>query len=114
MTFQTTEFTEVDMVAGTATSTAGAATVNAQSGIITTESLTTLGGATYTMTLTNSEITANSIVYATIGKGTATTGSPVVSYITAGAGTAVILVTNASSSVALNGTIKIGFTAFNI
>ena len=99
--------------AGAATSTAAAATINKTSGQITTEALTTAAGATYTMTLTNSIIAATSIVLATVGKGTATTGEPVVQFVTPAAGSAVILVRNVAASAALNGTIKINFAVFN-
>lgn len=109
MSIDTTKFTSLDVATGTATSTAGAATVNAQTGLITTEALTTAGAALYTMTLTNAAIAAGSIVLATVAKGTATAGEPVVSWVTPSAGSAIIIVKNASASTAINGTIKIGF-----
>jgi len=99
--------------AGSATSTAGAATINKSAGQITTEALTTAAGASYTMTLTNSLIAATSIVLATVGKGTATTGEPVVQFVTPAAGSAVILVRNVAASAALDGTITINFAVFN-
>lgn len=48
---------------GTATGAAGAETLNAQSGVITTEALSTAVDAVATRTLTNSFITAASIVF---------------------------------------------------
>lgn len=114
MSINTTRLTEADMVLGTATSTAGAATVNTQVGVITTEALVTAAAATYTFTLTNSLIQANSVVLVTVGKGTATTGEPAVHFVTPAAGSAVILIRNDAAAAALNGTIKIGFTVFNI
>lgn len=48
MSIFTTKLTEVDVAPGTGTSTAGAATVNTQSGLVTTEALTTAAAATYT------------------------------------------------------------------
>ena len=110
----TTKYTSVDVTTGTATSTAGAGTINAQTGVITTEALTTAAGSTYTMTLTNSYISANSIVMVTVGKGTATAGEPVVQFVTPAAGSAVILIRNVSAATALNGTIKIGFMVVNV
>lgn len=95
--------------AGTGTSTAAAATVNTQVGQITTESLTTAAGATYSFTLTNSLITATSKVFASVGLGTATTGTPCVAYITPGTGSATIVIQNIAAAAALNGTIKINF-----
>ena len=99
--------------AGSATSTAGAATINKTSGQITTEALATAAGATYTMTLTNSIIKSTSIVLVSVGKGTATLGEPVVQFITPAAGSAVILIRNVAATDALNGTIKINFAIFN-
>lgn len=97
----------------TATSTAAAATINEQSGMVTTEALTTAAGSTYTFTLTNSLIAATSLVFATVGKGTATAGEPVVQFVTPAAGSAVILVRNVSAATAVNGTITIGFFVMN-
>ena len=114
MSINTTKYTEVDVLTGTGTSTAGAATVNTQVGQITTEALVTAAAATYTMTLTNSLIKATSIVLATVGKGTATTGEPVVQFLTPTAGSAVILIRNVSAATALNGTITINFAVFNL
>lgn len=105
----TTKFTSMDVATGTATSTANAATINAQTGMITTEALTTAAGATYTMTLTNSYISASSIVLVTVGKGTDTAGMPTVAFVTPAAGSAVIILQNIHAANALNGTIKIGF-----
>jgi len=105
----TTKYTSLDVATGTATSTAGAATINAQTGFITTEALTTAAGATYTMTVTNKYIKAGSIVLATVGKGTCTAGMPTVCFITSTAGSAVIIIQNIHASNALNGTITIGF-----
>jgi len=114
MSAKTTKFSEVDVGTNTATSTAGAATINTQTGVITTEALSTAAGATYTMTLTNSLIQAGSVVIPTIGKGTATTGEPVVQFVTPAAGSCVILIRNVAAAAALNGTIKIGFVVFNV
>lgn len=102
-------FDRISVVPGAATSTAGAATINAQTGQITTEALTTATGATYTMTLTNSLISATSKVFVSVGKGTATTGEPVVQFVTPAAGSAVILIRNVSAASALNGTITVNF-----
>ncbi len=113
MSINTTEFTEVDVVTGTATSTTNAATINAQAGVITTEALTTAAAATYVMTLTNSLITANSIVNVTVGKGTATGAGLVPLTVTPSAGSCVMVLQNPAGT-AVNGTVKIGFTVFNI
>lgn len=110
----TTKLTSIDVTPGTATSTAAAATINAQVGVITTEALTTAAAATYTFTLTNSYITANSVVLVMVSKGTATTGEPAVHFVTPATGSAVILIRNDAAAAALNGTIKIGFLVMNV
>lgn len=109
----TTKYTQLNVDNSTATSTAGAATVNTQTGVITTEALTTAVDASYTMTLTNSLITANSIVLPTISKGTATQGNLVPGFVTPAAGSAVMIFTNVGSTL-LNGTVKIGFKVENV
>lgn len=92
---------------GAATSTAAAATVNLPQANITTESLTTAAGATYTFTLTNSLITPSSFVGVMVGNGTNTGGTPTVTTVTPGTGSAVIVVHNAHATVAFNGTLKL-------
>lgn len=100
------------MVNNTATATAGAATLNAAgAGIITSESLTTLPGSDYTLTLTNTMVAAADLVFATVSNGTNTGGGPVVARIQPAAGSVVIIVRNGHTGTAtsLNGTIKVGF-----
>lgn len=109
----TTNYTSLNVSTNTATSTSNAATINAQSGVITTEALTTAAGATYTMTLTNAYIQASSIVTVSVAKGTATNGFPAVTWVTPAAGSCVIILQNVGSA-ALNGTIKIGFKVDNV
>jgi hypothetical protein len=104
-----TNFSQVEVNKGSATSTAAAATINKQVGLVTTEALATAAGSTYTFTLTNGAIKATSLVFVTVAKGTATTGEPVVQFVTPAAGSAVVLIRNVSAAAALNGTIKIGF-----
>lgn len=96
----------------TATATAGAATLNTGLGVITTESLTTAGAAEYTLTLSNTKIKADSVVFATVGKGTSAAGSPAIGECTVSANQVIITVTNLSSN-AFDGTLKIGFIVFN-
>ena len=93
----------------TASATAGAATLNKPSGVITSEALTTAAAATYTLTLTNSEIAATSQVLVTVGNGTNSAGLPVLATVTPASGSVVIVVRNAHAANALNGTIKVAF-----
>ena len=99
----------IDTGTKTASATTGAATLNKNAGVITSEALTTAAGATYTLTLTNSTIAAADQVFASVQLGTATTGMPVVTTVTPAAGSVVIVVQNIHASAALNGTIKIAF-----
>lgn len=97
-------------IKGTATAVAGAATLNATVGVITSEALTTAQDASYTLTLTNTLIDANSVVVASVANGTNTQGTPVITKVTPAADSVVIVVTNKhASAVAFNGTIKIAF-----
>lgn len=92
---------------GTATGSAGAATLNQPAGVITTESLTTAAGATFTETLTNSSIAAADIVLVTVE--TAGTGMPVVAKVTPAAGSVVIVVQNIHASAAFNAVLKLRY-----
>lgn len=114
MTIQTTVFTQVDVANSTGISTAGAATVNTQSGQITTEALTTAAAATYSFTLTNSLVKAGSVVLVSIGKGTATTGEMAVHFVTPAAGSVVIAIRNDAAVNAVNGTITVNFAVLNM
>ena len=99
---------------GTASATAGAATLNAIAGVITSESITTAAGSEYTLTLTNSKISAADIVLAAVLNGTNTTAGIAVTTVTPAAGSVVIKVKNTHASSALNGTIKVAFVVVNV
>lgn len=94
----------------TVTGGAGAGTINAMRGIVTTEALTTAAGADYTFGLINSNIAATSIVHLSLDNGTNTTAPVYHHRITPAAGSATILIRNGHASSALNGTLKIFFT----
>ena len=97
------------IAANTATSTAGAATLNTQAGTVTTESLSTAAGATYSFTLTNSLITtASAPPYVGFYSKTNTGGQVTVQSVTVGAGSAVIVIEN-SGTTAFNGTFVLAF-----
>ena len=103
----------IDNGTKTATATAGAATLHKAAGVITSESITTAAGATYTLTLTNNTMTASDQVMASVAYGTATTGSPMIMRVTPAAGSCVFVVQNIHASAALNGTIKIAYVGFD-
>lgn len=101
----------VTLDAGTKTvaAVAGAATLAKMAGVVTSEALSTAAGATYALTLTNTNVAAGDQVFASVSLGTATTGMPAVTTTKANAGSVVITVQNLHASAALNGTIKIAF-----
>lgn len=103
------------IVAKSATASAGAATLNKQSGVITSEALTTAAGADYTLTLTNSDVQANDIAFASVQNGSNTAGDPGVLSVTSSTpGTLTIVVRNHHATAALNGTIKISYLLLRI
>lgn len=94
---------------GTAIAVAGAATLSKSSGIVTSEALTTAADAAYVLTITNTLVTAASLVTASVQFGTSTTGEPVIMKVAPGVGSLVITVKNVAAAAALNGTIKVTF-----
>lgn len=99
----------------TASATAGAATLNQPSGVITTESLTTAQNADYTLTLTNNKVAATDIVQVSIGNGTNSAGSPVLRTVAVAANTITVVIRNMhTTAVAFNGTLKVFFTIFKV
>lgn len=109
-----TRFTDFTLGKGakTAAATAGAATLNNYSGVVTTEALTTAAGAVYTLTLTNARFKANDIVNVTIGNGTNSAGAPTLQTVTPAAGSATIVIANRHAANALNGTLTVMFSIF--
>lgn len=100
---------QLDIGTKTASATAGAATLNKDAGVITSEALTTAAGAQYTLTLTDSSIAAGDQVMASVQYGSSTTGTPAVMTVTPGAGQVVIVIQNLHATAVLNGTIRISF-----
>jgi hypothetical protein len=101
---------KVDTGTKTAAATGGAATLNKNAGVITSEALTTAAGATYVLDITNSTAAVADQVMASVQFGTSTTGTPAVTTVsTATAGHIIVTVQNIHASAALNGTIKISF-----
>ena len=92
----------------TATAVAGAATLNQGAGFVTSQALTTAAAAIFTLTLTNSFIGVNDMVFATVKLGTSTTGVAAVAACSVVAGIATIVVQNIGTA-AFNGTVVVGF-----
>lgn len=88
---------------------AGAATLNQAAGIVTSESVTTAAQGFYTLTLTNSLVDVNSMVFASARNGTSTQGHPSLSDVTEGAGFVKIVVVNDDVTNAFNGTVQVKF-----
>ncbi|NEJ57509.1 hypothetical protein [Rhizobium ruizarguesonis] len=93
----------------TGTGATSTATLSKTQGKVTTAALTTAAAATHVMTLTNSKIAATDTVLVTVGKGTATTGTPKVADVTPGAGSVIITIQNIAAAAAINGTLIVGF-----
>ena len=89
----------------TVTAAAGAATLNKPSGIVTTESLTTAAGATYT--LTNSTVAAGDIALVSLDSN-GSAGLPEVVSAKCTSNTLTVIVQN-DGSASLNAAVKIGF-----
>jgi hypothetical protein len=97
------------LIQNTATSTVHAATLNTTSGLVVTEALTTAPGATYTFTLTDSQITATSPApLVQMDNGTNTGGAVQLTSVTNAAGSSTFVFTNVGST-AFNGTKVIAF-----
>jgi len=98
------------------TSASNTPTINAVAGKFTTATLTTsptsgTGSPVTSLTLTNSNIAATSIVYAVITAYGGTTGQPAISRVVPAAGSATIVIANVGTAV-LNGTIEVRFIVF--
>ena len=91
----------IEATEATATLVSDAATLNKAAGRITTEELTTAAEGTETFTITNDQVTANSVVLAVISD-YAGAGTPVLSQVNPGAGSFVVTVVNSSASTALD------------
>jgi hypothetical protein len=94
---------------GTATSTAGAATINHQVGVVTTEALTTAAASAYAFTLTNSRIATTSVVLLQLMGGTNTTRGIECRAIPGNGSATLSFFNNNVAASALNGTLIFGF-----
>ena|ERR1700677_309822 len=91
------------------TEASNAVTASGNAGLITTSALTTAAGSTYSITWTNTKITATSVIGLTIQGGTNTVQS--IQFTCApGTGTATLVINNIGPTNALNGTIFIGYS----
>jgi hypothetical protein len=102
----------VDTGMKTVAAVAGAAVLNKMAGVVTSEALTTAGLASYTLTLTDSDIAATDQVMVSVGNGTNTQGTVALGTVNPEAGSVVIVVHNLHATQALNGTLTISFVVF--
>lgn len=100
---------QIVLVKASGAEAANAVTASGNAGVITTSALTAAAGATYSITWTNTLITATSVIGLTIQGGTNTVFSIQFSCVP-GAGSATLVIRNIGPTDALNGTILIGYT----
>lgn len=98
---------------GSGKAVAGLATAHGESGTVTSEALTTAAGATYTLTIRNGQVGANSTALASLSNGTNTQGDPDIATVTPSEFGLVVVIVNRHASQALNGTLKVGFLNIN-
>jgi len=94
------------------TESGGNVTANGSSGQITTSSLTTAAGSTYTITFSNSSIASNSTLLLQAVGGTNTRLRFNIQVTALSSGSATLVITNFESSNALNGTIIFAYQVF--
>lgn len=94
----------------TVTGAANAATCANAFCVVTTESVSTAAGATYTETVTATPVTAASLCFASVAAGG--TGTAAVAKVTPAAGSLVIIVQNIHASVAFNAALVITYACF--
>ncbi len=90
---------------------AGNVTSTTQSGVLTTEALTTAQYALYNIVMTNSIISATSTILLTVADGTNTTEGFIAKVVSVSSEAAIFAICNLNSS-ALNGTVKLHYTIF--
>lgn len=93
---------------GTGTAVSNALTISKMAGVITTEALTTAGGANQAIVLTNTVIAAGDVILITLAGGTNTTKNITLQAV-ATANTGTITIYNNTAATALNGTLIINF-----
>jgi len=89
---------------------AGAVTLSADAGKVTSEALVTVQDGIYTLTITNNQIQAADMVFASVSNGSNTQGTPIIGRVTPGLNSVVIQVINQHPTAqALNGTVVVSF-----
>ena len=96
-----------DTTRGDYTAVNGSVTFSAFEGRVTSESLTTNAGGTYTLTVNDDKVLLNSTVTASVANGTNTKGTAVVDGTLVAAGRITVTIKNTHVSEAFNGTILV-------
>jgi hypothetical protein len=97
----------------------GAASIgNADAGIITTESLSTVAGGTQAYVISSSQVTPNSVVFVSVQFGTSNAGTPAVTLVNTGAtslvpGSVTVRIQNIHATNAFNGSLILSVLIFN-
>ena len=96
---------------GTASATAGAATLANKCGKVTSEALVTAAGAVYTLTVTTTgaNMEATDICLSSVAFGTSSAGTPAISRTQVAANSLVVTVQNIHAANAFNGTIVVNY-----
>ena len=94
--------------AGVVTLATNAGTLSQLAGRITTEALTTAGGASQALTITDTLCAATSLIFVQWSGGSSTTGTPIIKAVP-GAGSFVVTLYNQHASAAFNGTFILDF-----
>ena len=102
----------LDLRPALATAVNGAATMNQDAGIITTDALITAAQASYTLTIGCQGAGSSSVVHASLANGTNTQGIPVLALVKAGGDAIVCTIFNLHATQALNGTLQVKFVVF--
>lgn len=89
-----------------ATAVAGAVTSGGGYVVVTTEALVTAAGGTYSLAMTNDQVTSESLALVMVKNGTNATGAPVVGTITPSAGLLTVNIVNAGTA-PLGGTLLV-------
>jgi hypothetical protein len=99
--------------AGQVTGSSGSSTLNQDAAIVTTESLSTAAGSTYTETFNSNAITPYSLVFVSVQNGTNSQGDVSLQRVTPGNSQVVITIVNRHASQAFNGSLIITILVFN-
>ncbi len=101
----------IGLDSGTDTDTGSGITISEPAGIATTDTLTTLAGATESIVITNTLVAVGDIVVASL-QSYAGAGIPVIQTVTAGAGIITIVLRNIDTTDALDAPVSISFVVF--